>query len=237
MTVGTAGLTEQTKEASGLMKVKWLGHSCFLLTSNSGTRVILDPYKAGNGLNYGEVAESADVVLISHEHGDHNNPGVIKGNPAVIKGPGTRQVKGISFKGTASFHDEAKGAKRGANTIFTFEIDGVKVCHVGDLGHDLSEAEIKELGKVDILFLPVGGFYTCAPTEAATVADKIAPKVIIPMHYRTSKVDTAQFGAICGVDEFLNGKTAVDRRDSSEAEFEAGQLPSSTMIVVLKPAL
>ena len=219
------------------MRVKWLGHACFLLTSSDGTKIVIDPYKVGGGLSYGEVSESADVVLISHEHGDHNNPGAVKGNPVVIKGPGVKNAKGITFKGIASFHDEAKGSKRGANTMFAFEIDGVKVCHMGDLGHDLSEAQIKEVGQVDVLFLPVGGFYTCEPAEASDVAGKIAPKVIIPMHYKTSKVDTAQFGAICGLDEFLKGRTGVDRRDSSEAEFVAGKLPASIQVVVLKPAL
>lgn len=219
------------------MRVKWLGHSCFLFTSDNGTKVIVDPYKPQGGLNYGEIKESADVVLVSHEHGDHNNPDAVKGKPEVLKGPGLKVAKGITFKGIAAFHDEAKGAKRGNDTIFTFEMDGMRICHLGDLGHELSAADLKAIGKIDILFMPVGGFYTMEPDVATKVADKLAPRVLIPMHFRTPRVDTPKFGAIVGADEFLKGKQAVDRRNGSEAEFQAGRLPHSTQIIVLKPAL
>jgi len=218
------------------VRVKWLGHACFLLTSDNGTRIITDPYKTHGGLSYGEIREYADVVLISHEHGDHNNPSAVEGQPQVLKGLGVKEAKGIKFKGIQVYHDEAKGTKRGSNTIFAFELDGLRICHLGDLGHELSEAELKEIGAVDILFMPVGGFYTFEPDVAARVAQKLTPRVLIPMHFKTDKVD-ATFGAIVGVDEFLKRHSAVDRSNSAEAEFKAGNLPSSTRIVVLKPAL
>ena len=219
------------------MRVKWLGHACFLFTSDNGTRVIVDPYKPQGGLNYGEINESADVVLVSHEHYDHNNPSVVKGKPEVIKGPGLKVAKGIKFKGIAAFHDEAKGTKRGNDTIFTFEMDGMRICHLGDLGHELNATDLKEIGKVDILFMPVGGLYTFEPDVATQVSNKLAARVLIPMHFRTPKVDTSKFGAIVGTDEFLKGKQGVDRRNGSEAEFHADRLPASTQIIVLKPAL
>ena len=219
------------------MRVKWLGHACFLLTSNGGTRIMIDPYKVQGGLKYGEIHESADVVLISHEHGDHNNPSAVQGKPQVIKGPGAKEAKGVKFKGVAAYHDEAKGTKRGNDTMFTFEVDGLHICHLGDLGHELGDADIKEIGRVDVLFVPIGGFYTLEPDVATRVTNKLAPKVIIPMHFKTPKVDTGTFGAIVGPEDFLKGKSHVERRGSSEIDFQAGELPATTQIVVLTPAL
>ncbi len=217
------------------MKVKWLGHACFLITSDSGTKIITDPFNVGGGINYPEIKESADIVLLSHEHGDHNNTGAIKGNPQVIKEVGTKEAKGIKFKGIGTYHDDAKGTKRGRNTIYVFEVDGVKICHLGDLGHELNNAQIAEIGKVDVLFIPAGGFYTCEVQVATDVCTKISAKVVIPMHFKTSKVDTSLFGAIVGCDEFLRGKTDINRRDSNEIEFKAGQFPTATQIVVFSP--
>jgi L-ascorbate metabolism protein UlaG (beta-lactamase superfamily) len=217
------------------LKIKWLGHACFLITSEAGTRIITDPFSTGGGINYPEIRESADIVLSSHDHGDHSNTRAIKGNPQIIKSVGVKEAKGIEFKGLASYHDDAKGTKRGNNTIFVFEVDGMKICHLGDLGHELNTMQLNELGKVDILFIPVGGFYTFDIQVAKNVYNNIAPKVAIPMHYKTPKLDTSAFGAIVGPDDFLKGKTNVDRRDSNEIEFKAGQLPVSTEIVVLMP--
>lgn len=217
------------------MKVKWLGHACFLITSDSGTKIITDPFSVGGGINYPEIKEPADVVLSSHDHGDHSNTATIKGKPQIIKGVGVKEAKGINFKGIGTYHDDAKGTKRGNNTVFVFEVDGIRVCHLGDLGHDLSNVEVGEIGKVDVLFIPVGGFYTCDVQVASNVCTKLSPKVAIPMHFKTPKLDTTVFGAIVGPEEFLKGKTNVDRRDSNEIELKAGQLPASTQIVVIMP--
>lgn len=217
------------------MKVKWLGHACFLITSDAGLKIITDPFSAGGGINYPEIQESADVVLSSHEHGDHSNTAAIKGKPQIIKGVGVKEAKGIKFKGIETYHDDAKGAKRGKNTVFVFEIDGIRICHLGDLGHDLSNTEVGEIGKVDVLFIPVGGFYTCDVQDAKSVCNKLSPKIAIPMHFKTPKLDTGIFGAIVSCDEFLTGKTNVDRRNSNEIELKAGQLPASTRIIVLMP--
>ena len=219
------------------MRVKWLGHSSFLLTSDKGTRIITDPYKAGGGLKYGEINEAAEVVLISHEHGDHNNPSSVKGSPQVFKGPGVKEAKGIKFTGIPAFHDEVGGSKRGSDTIFVFELDGLRICHLGDLGHELDSVQVKQIGTIDILLVPIGGFYTFEPDVATKVVNKLAPRVIIPMHFKTPGVDTATFGAIVGPDDFLKGKSGVDKRNSSEAEFQTTKLPAAAQIVVLKPAL
>jgi len=214
------------------MKIKWLGHACFMITSDAGTRIITDPYAPNERLTYGEIKESADIVTVSHEHFDHNNVAAVKGNPEVVKG--TAKVRGIEFKGIPTYHDDADGSKRGNNTILCFEVDGVRVCHLGDLGHPLSDKQVAELDKVDILLVPVGGNYTIDARVANEVCNKIAPKVIIPMHYQNERCSNFP---VAGVDEFLQGKEGVSRLDASEVEFKPGELPTNTQIIVLKPAL
>ena len=213
------------------MKLRYLGHSCFVITSDSGARIITDPYQTGAGLTYGAIMESADIVTVSHDHFDHGNVAAVKGNPEVVRGD--TRIKEIEFKGIPSYHDETGGRQRGSNTIICFEVDGIRVCHLGDLGHRLSDQQIAELGKVDILLTPVGGFYTIDAGAAAEIGHLINPKVIIPMHFKTDK----GLPGIAGVEGFLQGKTGVSRLDASEVEFKEGQLPTATQIMVLKPAL
>ncbi len=216
------------------MKIKWLGHASFLVTSDTGTKIITDPYKPDERLKYGEIKESADIVTVSHEHGDHNNVAAVKGNPKAVKGAGTVEVKRIQFKGIPTYHDAEGGKQRGPNTIFCFEVDGIRVCHLGDLGHQLSDKEVAELGKVDILLTPVGGFYTIDAKVATEVCSKLSPKVIIPMHYQNERGPSFP---VSGEDDFLKGKANVSRQDTSEVEFKKGKLPATTQIIVLNPAL
>jgi len=213
------------------MKIKWLGHASFMITSEAGIKIITDPYASGESLRYGEIKESADIVTVSHEHGDHNNVAAVKGNPEVVRG--TAKVKEVEFKGIPTYHDNVGGNQRGKNTIFCFEVDGIRVCHLGDLGHQLSDKQVAEIGRVDILLVPVGGFYTIDANVATVVCNQLTPKVIIPMHYATDK---CRF-PIASVDEFLRGKGNIDRPDASEVEFKKGELPTTTQIIVLKSAL
>jgi len=215
------------------MKIKWLGHASFLITSDAGTKIITDPYVTGGDLSYGEIKESADIVTVSHNHSDHNNVAAIRGNPKVVRGADTVETKGIKFKGIPCYHDEAGGNKRGNNTILCFEIDGVRVCHLGDLGHRLNDKQVAELGRIDILLIPVGGFYTIDAKVATEVCNQLKPKVIIPMHYKNDKCGFP----IAGVNGFFQGKEGVSRLDASEVEFKPGELPARTQIIVLKSAL
>lgn len=215
------------------MKVKWLGHACFLIVSAEGIRIITDPYEIDGGINYAPINETADIVVVSHEHRDHNNVAAIKGKPEVVKGSGVKKVKGIEFQGFATYHDEAKGKQRGVNTIFCLTVDEIRLCHMGDLGHELTSSETSQIGEVDILFLPVGGFYTIDASTAGKVGEQLKPKIIIPMHFKTAKCDYP----ITGVENFLKGKDNVKRLDSSELELTVKDLPSATQIIVLKPAL
>ena len=213
------------------MKIKWLGHASFLITSEGGTRIITDPYETNERIKYGQIKEPADVVTVSHGHSDHANVAAVQGKPAVVKG--TAEAGGIKFRGIAAHHDETGGSQRGSNIMFCFEVDGVRICHLGDLGHPLSQPQVKELGAVDVLMVPVGGFFTIDAKTASQLVEQVKPKVIIPMHYSSDRCALP----IAPVDDFLKGKANVSRLDSSEVEFKKGALPAGTRIMVLKPAL
>lgn len=214
------------------MTIKWLGHSCFLITSERGLRVIMDPYSVGGGISYSSIEETADIVVVSHDHFDHNAVSAVRGKPEVVKGSGIKTVRGIQFRGIATYHDTSQGKQRGTNTAFCFTLDDIKLCHLGDLGHLLSQAQINEIGAVDILFIPTGGFYTIDAADASKVCDQLKPKVIIPMHFKTAKCDFP----ISGVENFIRNKKNARKMDSSQIEFKLGELPAATEIVVLKSA-
>lgn len=214
------------------MKVKWLGHASFLVASESGIKIITDPYPQGSGLSYSQINEAADIVTMSHDHFDHNNVTSVPGNPQVITGSGLKSIKGVQFRGIASHHDQSQGKERGANTIFCFSVDGIKVCHLGDLGHRLNQEQIAEIGSIDVLFIPIGGVFTIDSKLAGTVVDDLKPKIAMPMHYKTAKCDWP----LNTVDDFVADKKNVRRLNSSEIEIEAGKLPDVTEIVVLEPA-
>jgi L-ascorbate metabolism protein UlaG (beta-lactamase superfamily) len=216
-----------------MMKIKYLGHSAFVITSEKGLKIITDPYKPSPSLTYGEITESADIVTVSHEHLDHCNPATVRGNPEVVKGTGRVVVKGIEFNGIASYHDEARGRMRGNNIIFCFDVDGMRVCHLGDLGHLLDNRQVKEIGSVNILLIPVGGYFTIDARAASQVCNQLKPNVIIPMHYKTEK----GIPGIVGVEEFIRGRDNVTCLDLSEIEFKGEGLPPPSQIMVLKAAL
>lgn len=213
------------------MKIKWLGHASFLITADDGTRIITDPYETGEGLKYGEITEAADIVTVSHEHGDHNNAAAVKGNPQVVRD--TTTVKGISIKAVPTAHDDKGGGERGPNIVFCFQVDGVRVVHLGDLGHLLTDNQVVEIGKVHVLLVPVGGNFTIDARTAGEVCEQVRTRVIIPMHYKTDKC----LFPIGGLDEFIKGKTNVTQVNGSELEFTVPELPTSPQIMVLQSAL
>jgi L-ascorbate metabolism protein UlaG (beta-lactamase superfamily) len=214
------------------MKITWLGHASFLVESDSGTRVVTDPYEAGSydgAVGYAPISTHADVVTVSHEHADHNAVDSVSGGPQVVRDTEERTIKGIPIRGISTFHDDSRGQDRGRNNIYVMEVDGVKVGHLGDLGHELSEDEVKALGKVDVLLAPVGGYYTIGPEEAKKTAEALGARVIIPMHYKT---DALGF-PIQPVDDFLRLMDTVERADSTSVEIEKDRLGDSSRVVVL----
>jgi L-ascorbate metabolism protein UlaG (beta-lactamase superfamily) len=215
------------------MKITWLGHSAFLFETQ-GLKIVTDPYDHNdNRIGYGSITIPIDIATISHNHADHNYVKELRGNPKTVKGSGTFDVKGISFTGIETYHDPTKGSQRGSNTIFVIRAEGINLCHAGDLGHTLSRDKIEAIGPVDILLIPVGGFYTVDAAEATKVMEDLEAKLVIPMHFKTEVLDFP----ITGVDPFLKGKSNVRREGSAEIEVTKQTLPGKREIVVLEHLL
>jgi L-ascorbate metabolism protein UlaG (beta-lactamase superfamily) len=214
------------------MKINYLAHASFMITSQGNIKIITDPYTPGNNLRYSQINESADIVSVSHGHGDHNNYSAIKGDPVVLKETGSNVIKGIEVRGISSFHDKNQGNQRGKNLIFCFKVDGLNIVHLGDLGYVLSPDELSKIGHVNILLIPVGGVFTIDANEASALIQLIKPNVVIPMHFKTPKTDFPNT-----IDDFLKGKNKVRKTNSSMVEFTTQTLPKEPEIVVLQPAM
>ena len=218
------------------MKIEFLGHAAFLITTADGTKIVTDPYEPGGfggAIAYGPLKDPADIVVISHDHADHNHVKMVPGKPLVVTGMGEQTHRGIVFRALAAHHDANRGAERGENIVRVIEADDISVCHLGDLGHALSAEDATALGSLDVLMVPVGGTFTIDAKGATEVVNLLRPRIAIPMHYRTPKVSLG----IAPVDDFLAGKTQVRRVDASEIAVTRETLPEPTEIVLLSPAL
>jgi len=216
------------------MRIKYLGHAAFVLTSEGGTRIVLDPFEAGaydGAVGYPPINETADIVLLSHAHPDHGYAKAVKGKPKVVSSAGTVSMKDVEVTGVKTYHDETRGSQRGGNVVFTVLLkqDGLKLTHLGDLGHPLSDTEAAAIGKPDVLLIPVGGFFTIDALTAWKVALKLQPRIVIPMHYKT---ECCGF-PIAPLDGFLKGKENV-KRVGQEIEVSADKLPKATEIWVMQ---
>ncbi|WP_411682793.1 MBL fold metallo-hydrolase [Clostridium thailandense] len=212
------------------MKIKWFGQSCFMITSENGTKIVTDPYNKMLGYKLPEI--EADIVSTSHEHGDHNNVNAVKGNFVHINESGEFSKDGIEIKGVKTFHDKASGAKRGKNTIYNFKVDGINICHCGDLGHTLDSNLVKEIGNVDILLLPVGGRATIDSIDAVTVMKQLNPIVVIPMHYRTKALGLIGY-IFSKVDKFITA-SGLKAKEYDVLELNKGNINDYSGIVVIK---
>ena len=164
------------------MKIMYLGHSCFCLENEKGVKLITDPFtRVGYELPSGL---QADIVTVSHGHFDHNYTQAVGGAPAILGQEGEYEVCGVKIVAKSTWHDPKQGALRGGNLIFKFEMDGMTVCHFGDLGESYSEKIAEILKGADIWLIPVGGTYTIDANQAKEYMEKLAPKAVIPMHYR-----------------------------------------------------
>ncbi len=218
------------------MKIKFLGHAAFLITTDEGTKIVTDPYEPGGfggAIRYGPLTEPADVVVVSHDHGDHNFVKMVPGNPAVVKGAKSQLVRGVNFRALLTWHDSAGGRQRGQNVVWVIEADGLRICHLGDLGHLLDADQVASLGEVDVLLIPVGGTFTVDARGATEVVNQIRPRIAIPMHYQTPKLGLD----LAGVEQFVSGKPRVRPPAGSELEVTKDTLPEATEVVVLEPAL
>jgi len=193
------------------MRIQWLGHACFLLES-ANRRLLTDPFDASVGYPVPQVA--VDYVTVSHHHYDHNHVGALPGRPRVIDTPGRHVLDGLEIEGIETYHDHEKGAKRGPNTVFVIVWDGLRICHMGDLGHLLDPDQSAAIGKVDVLCIPVGGYYTIDAAEAAETVRTLAPAIVLPMHYKTDYINFP----IAPVEDFTKHFTRVERLGALEIE-------------------
>jgi L-ascorbate metabolism protein UlaG (beta-lactamase superfamily) len=198
---------------------------------DSQVKLVVDPYGEATGLSLPSM--EADVVLVTHDHEDHNNKKAVKGEPFVIVNPGEYEVKGVFIQGIPSFHDDVLGKERGQNTIYTLEGEGIKVCHLGDFGQkELTPQQLESIGDVDILLIPVGGVYTINGKEAQKVISQLEPKIVIPMHYALPKLKYK----LNPVDDFLHtmGAKKVEAQEKLVVkEKDLAQDREETEIVVL----
>ncbi|MGB9741856.1 MAG: MBL fold metallo-hydrolase [bacterium] len=218
------------------MKIKWLGHSAFLLTAADGTKIITDPYVPGaydGAVSYDRITERADAATVSHEHADHNGADLLPGKPRALKGTGPFTVGTVQITGIDTYHDPHQGQDRGKNTLFIFEIDRLRLVHCGDLGHLLTETTLQALGRVDVLLVPVGGLFTIDAPAAVQLIGQLKPKLVIPMHFKTHKLGFQ----IARVDEFARIAPRVRRIGKPEVEITAENLPPETETWILEPAL
>lgn len=215
------------------MDIYWLGQACIKLKGKNAT-ILIDPYDPEIvGLKLPKDM-SADMVLVTHDHQDHNFTSVttgIKGEkPMVFSEPGEYEVAGVVVTGVSSFHDNSEGSERGVNTIFQLMFDRLNLVHLGDLGqHELTEAQIAQIGEVDILFVPVGGKYTIDGKEAATIVSQLEPKIIIPIHY---KIEGLKF-ELDGVENFLKEMGVEGAVPQQKLSISKDKLPEEPLVVVL----
>lgn len=212
------------------VSVEWLGHSTFQITSSKGTRVLTDPH-GRNDLPWPTFPQ--DIVTTSHPHGPHSSIWMAKGNPVVLEGltPSGENwrsihtsIRDVSVYTVPAYHDKSQGLQRGKNAIFVFRVDDVCIAHLGDLGHDLTPAQLKMLGKIDILLMPIaGGFYTVTAGEAREVTKQVNPKIAIPMHYDWE-------GALS---DFTGDNPRVRKLNAPTLKISKQELPQPTEIVVL----
>lgn len=218
------------------MEIKYFGHSCFRLKGKKAT-VIIDPYSDEIGLKMPKL--TAEIVVVSHSHFDHNNVAVVKGTPKreqpfLVEGPGEYEISGVGMIGISSFHDAVKGQERGKNTIFVLKMDGLTIVHLGDLGETISDDKAEEIGPVDVLFVPVGGEVTIGPKEAAAVVNKLEPRIVIPMHFLAPGLTSSMAKGLRPVEEFLHEMGVSGVESVETLEVAAERLPEGTQVYLLK---
>ena len=211
------------------MIITWLGHSCFKIQDKAGPDgvvVITDPFDKSVGLKAPKC--EADIVTVSHDHYDHNNVRVIRGNPFVIKSAGEYEVKNVFIEGVESYHDDQQGAERGKNIIYRIDIDDMSVIHLGDLGHTLDAKQLDKLEGADILLVPVGGIYTIGASKAVEVVSQIEPRIVIPMHYKIPGLKIS----LEGVDKFIK-ELGVNPTYEEKLKISKKDLPAEDMELVI----
>ena len=195
------------------MKIRYLGHSCFEFTESTGTTIVTDPY---GDVGFSMPNTRAEAVTVSHSHFDHNNVKAVDGNPVIFDREGQYEIGGVEITAIKSYHDDENGKNRGENLIFKFRMDGVEVCHLGDLGEECSSSLIEALLPIHVLLIPVGGNYTINAQQAKEYVDRIMPSYVIPMHYKTKGLDID----VEQPDEFIDLFDGEDVEELETSEIE-----------------
>jgi L-ascorbate metabolism protein UlaG (beta-lactamase superfamily) len=211
------------------MHLKFYAQSAFHITAENGTRIMIDPYEHTDRIRYDPTFDEADIVLVTHEHGDHANVDAVPGDHSIVRGVGTQAVRGMPFLGIGSYHDKEQGASRGPNTIFVFEVDGIRFAHLGDQGCELEPVEVALLTGVNVMLAPIGGGPTLEPELIWALAEEVQPNIFVPCHFKTDDIDLP----IISVDEFITDKDNVRNLDGSEIELSADELPDPIEILVM----
>ncbi len=211
------------------MNITHLGHSCFKIeekVNGENVSILTDPFSKEIGLKAPNI--EVDIVTVSHDHHDHNNVDSLRANPFVLSLAGEFDIKGVMIEGIRSYHDDKKGSERGVNIIYRFDIEGISLAHLGDLGDSLDGKQLEKIGGVDILFVPVGGKYTLDAKKAVEVISQIEPRIVIPMHYKTEdlKID------IDPVDKFIK-ELGIEANYEEKLKISKKDLPSEDMRLVI----
>lgn len=210
------------------MEINWLGYSCFRL-KGSQTTVITDPFPPDLGYSLGKQPPVARIVTVSHDHPNHSYVKGIGGDPKVINGPGEYEISGVFIIGLTTYHDAEDGRVRGKNTVYFIEIDGVKIVHLGDLGHPLTPTQVEEIGDVDVLLAPVGDVSTINATQAAETVRRLEAKIVIPMHYKTPNLKRE----LEPVDRFLKEMGVLQPKTQPKLNVTSNNLPLITQVIQL----
>lgn len=214
------------------MDIKYIGHASFLIKGKEAT-VITDPFDPKMvGLKFPTF--SADIITISHQHGDHNCSQLVSGNPLVIMYAGEYEKQGVRITGISVFHDNKQGLERGKNILYKIEIDDIAILHCGDLGHQLSDEVVEELGSIDVLMVPVGGVYTIDARGACEIVQHIEPSIVIPMHYHDSRLNSETFGSLSTVNDFIHAMGVAQAAPEKKLTIKKETLTEETKVIVLE---
>jgi len=209
------------------LDITWLGHSCFRIKGKEVT-VITDPCHPSLGYSLDNL--QADIVTLSHFHPGHCYTEAITSEFKEVKGPGEYELKGIFITGISTWHDAVQGQNLGKNTVYLLEMDGMALCHLGDLGHLPSSEFIEDVGDVDVLFVPVGGVSTIDGLMAAEIVRRLTPKIVIPMHYKTAALTKE----IEPIDKFLKEVGVKEAVSQAKLSISWSNMPTSTQVVILE---
>jgi len=212
------------------MKITWYGQTGFQLEDRDSVSIVTDPYPPQNGLSLPNLG--ADIVTVSHNQETDLQTHVIHGPFKLLDGPGEYEISGVFITGISTFADNQKGAKHGLNTVFTFDFEGLTVCHLGRLGHVPTQSQVKDLGAVNVLLVPVGDGGSLTPAQASKVISLLEPSIAIPMYYQVAGLPEGELGS---VDHFLKevGKESVNGKKTLTVR--TTDLLEETQIVVLDP--